>query len=180
MVFTTPTHRTSDVHGGWALKQVAGFGVLEVGFNCRGSRGRNIWLALMAGRLYGVASEARHVPHGTRASTSRTRQRLLRCTSERMGLCAGNKCLCQLARHSRDLGSRIWSYTVANRARRSRDEEKPREKLCLASARNRITAKHIRGHERTPLSAQAANFTYRGITGRQCHSTYAQSSASKT
>ncbi|CAE7510014.1 unnamed protein product, partial [Symbiodinium sp. CCMP2592] len=49
VVFSTPAQQTSDVHGGWALKQVAGFGVLEVGFNCRGSRGRNIWLALVAG-----------------------------------------------------------------------------------------------------------------------------------
>ncbi|CAE7269002.1 unnamed protein product, partial [Symbiodinium sp. CCMP2592] len=33
VVFSTPAQQTSDVHGGWALKQVAGFGVLEVGFN---------------------------------------------------------------------------------------------------------------------------------------------------
>ena len=49
VVFKTSAHKLTDLHGSWVIRQVAGFTVLEVSFNCRGRRGRNVWLALTAG-----------------------------------------------------------------------------------------------------------------------------------
>ena len=49
VVFATPAQQMSDQHGSWEMKLVAGFAVLEMSFNYRGSRGHNVWLTLTAG-----------------------------------------------------------------------------------------------------------------------------------
>ena len=63
VTFKTPNHELTDLHGSWTVRQVAGFAVLEVSFNCRGRRGRNVWLALAAGRgSFVSASSPNHPP----------------------------------------------------------------------------------------------------------------------
>ena len=59
VVFKTSAHKLTDLHGSWVIKKVAGFAVLEVSFNCRGCRGRNVWLALTAGSDHTMSLEHR-------------------------------------------------------------------------------------------------------------------------
>ena len=79
VVFKTSTHKLTDLHGSWEIRQVAGFAVLEVSFNCRGCRGRNVWLALTAGSRHTLS-----LGHDISTSPADCHQDLKVCSSVRI------------------------------------------------------------------------------------------------